>query len=37
MASPNKEYAVTFDNLNGGINRYDPDYRLKANESPEAK
>ena len=35
MASPNKEYAIIFDNLNGGINRYDPDYRLKANESPE--
>ena len=33
--TPNKEYAITFDNLNGGINRYDPDYRLKANESPE--
>ena len=37
MPSPNKEYSVSFPSLNGGINRYDPDYALRANESPEMK
>ncbi len=37
MPTPNKEYSVSFPSLNGGINRYDPDYALKANESPEMK
>ena len=37
MPTPNKEYSVSFPSLNGGINRYDPDYALRANESPEMK
>ena len=37
MPTPNKEYSVSFPSLNGGINRYDPDYALRANESSEMK
>ena len=33
--SPKTEYAQSFDNLYGGLNLKDADYRLKANESPE--
>ena len=32
---PNPEYTVTFENLNGGINLAELDYRLPPNESPE--
>ena len=31
----NPEYTVTFENLNGGINLAELDYRLPPNESPE--
>ena len=31
---PNKVYVETFQNLTGGMNRFDLDYRLKGNESP---
>ena len=31
---PNKVYVESFQNLTGGINRFDLDYRLKGNESP---
>ena len=35
--SPKSEYVQSFDNLYGGLNLKDADYRLKANESPEMK
>ena len=35
--APKKEYVVDCSNLCGGINLWDPDYRLKPNESPEMK
>ena len=35
--SPKKEYVIDFSNLSGGLNLWDPDYRLKSNESPEMK
>ena len=35
--SPKKEYVLDYSNLYGGINIWDPDYRLKPNESPEMK
>ncbi len=35
--SPKREYVQEFDNLCGGLNLRDADYRLKANESPEMK
>ena len=35
--SPKKEYVLDYSNLCGGINLWDPDYRLKPNESPEMK
>ena len=33
--TPSREYTLEFTNLCGGINLRDPDYRMKANESPE--
>ena len=35
--SPKREYVLDYSNLCGGINLWDPDYRLKNNESPEMK
>ena len=35
--SPKKEYVLETSSLSGGINLWDPDYRLKNNESPEMK
>ena len=35
--SPKKEYVLDYSNLYGGINLWDPDYRLKPSESPEMK
>ena len=35
--APKKEYVLDYSNLCGGINLWDPDYRLKPNESPEMK
>ena len=35
--SPKKEYVLDYSNLCGGINLWDPDYRLKPSESPEMK
>ena len=35
--SPKKEYVLDYSNLYGGINLWEPDYRLKPNESPEMK
>ena len=35
--SPKKEYVLDYSNLCGGINLWDPDYRLKSSESPEMK
>lgn len=35
--SPNKQYTVDFSTLDGGMNIYDLDYRLKPNESPYMK
>ena len=37
VPSPKREYVLDFSNLSGGINLWDPDYRLKSNESPEMK
>lgn len=34
VPDPNREYVETFQNLTGGMNRFDLDYRLKGNESP---
>lgn len=34
MPEPKREYVETFDNLTGGMNRFDLDYKLKGNESP---
>ncbi|MBO7524244.1 MAG: hypothetical protein J6T79_01920, partial [Verrucomicrobia bacterium] len=36
-AKPKKEYVLDYSNLCGGLNLWDPDYRLKPNESPEMK
>ena len=33
VPSPKREYVLDFSNLSGGINLWDPDYRLKSNES----
>lgn len=35
MADPPKEYVVDFPRLDGGLNNWELDYRLDANESPE--
>ena len=35
--SPKKEYVLDYSNLCGGLNLWDPDYRLKPVESPEMK
>ena len=35
--SPKKEFILDYSNLYGGINLWDPDYRLKPSESPEMK
>lgn len=35
MPSPEKEYIVNFPRLDGGLNTWELDYRLNANESPE--
>ena len=35
MPTPKTEYVVDFEKLIGGLNLYDPDYRLKLNESPD--
>ena len=32
--SPKTEYVCSFTNLSGGINLFDPEYALKANETP---
>lgn len=37
MPSPSKEYVVNFQRLDGGLNTWELDYRLDANESPEMK
>ena len=37
MPSPNREYAQSFTNFTGGINIWEPDYGLKASESPDMK
>ena len=34
VPDPNREYIESFDNLVGGMNRFDLDYALKGNESP---
>lgn len=34
VPDPNREYVESFDNLVGGMNRFDLDYALKGNESP---
>ena len=35
LPSPNKEYVIDFPRLDGGLNTWELDYRLKNNESPE--
>ena len=35
MPSPNREYSMSYGNLAGGLNIFELDYRLKANESPD--
>ena len=35
--SPKKEYVLDYSSLYGGVNLWDPDYRLKPSESPEMK
>ena len=35
LPTPKTEYIVNFPALTGGLNLYDPDYRLDANESPD--
>lgn len=37
MPSPPREYVVDFPRLDGGLNTWELDYRLRANESPEMK
>ena len=37
MPSPNREYSMSYGNLAGGLNIFELDYRLKANESPDMK
>lgn len=37
LPKPNREYVINFDTLDGGLNIYDLDYRLKPNESPYMK
>ena len=34
---PKTEYVASFTNLSGGINLFDPEYALKANETPLMK
>lgn len=34
VPDPNREYVETFQNLTGGMNRFDLDFKLKGNESP---
>lgn len=35
LPAPNKEYVIDFPRLDGGLNTWELDYRLKNNESPE--
>ena len=35
LPNPKHEYTINFESLTGGLNLYDPDYRLKNNESPD--
>lgn len=35
LPTPNKEYVIDFPRLDGGLNTWELDYRLDANESPE--
>ena len=35
LPSPNKEYVIDFPRLDGGLNTWEKDYRLDANESPD--
>ena len=35
LPTPKTEYVVNFEKLTGGLNIFDPDYRLKTNESPD--
>ena len=37
MPSPKKEYVVSFENLSGGLNLQELDYRIGNNETPEMK
>jgi len=37
MPTPNREYVVNFENLKGGLNLYELDYRIDNDESPEMK
>lgn len=37
MPSPNREYSMSYGNLAGGLNIFELDYRLRANESPDMK
>lgn len=37
MPSPKKEYVVSFENLAGGLNLQELDYRIGSNETPEMK
>ena len=37
MPSPKREYSMSYGNLAGGLNIFELDYRLKANESPDMK
>lgn len=37
MPSPHREYSMSYGNLAGGLNIFELDYRLRANESPDMK
>lgn len=37
MPSPKREYSMSYGNLAGGLNIFELDYRLRANESPDMK
>lgn len=37
MPAPNREYSMAFGNLAGGLNIWELDYRLRANESPDMR
>ena len=37
QVKPKREYALDYSNLCGGLNLWDPDYRLRQGESPEMK